>query len=422
MAVHVVKSGESLWAISRMYGISIREIVSVNGLPSANSLVPGLALFIPQPQQMYQRVHRVRPGDTYWKLAVEYNTSISGIATANPGLKPGELRVGQIIEIPSPLKLEMETLGFIVPYSAQSFLSQLPSLAPDLTYLAVAAYSFTEEGYVYVQLEDREIVVRSLQLNVKPLLMIRNLTANEFSAGLAGRVLSNPALRRNLVSSLSNLTRERGYSGVSIDFEFIPPAQRNDFLFFLTELKQALGSLILHVNVHAKTEDIPANPIIGAYDYRGIASIADIVAVMTIDYGYPGGPPDPISPLWWVEQVIAYAVGQIPPKKLQIAMPLYGYDKVIPGNLTLARSLLASQNLAISNWRPIQFDLRSQSPHFRYRQNNQEHVVWFEDIRTTIAKFRLIDIYGLAGTTFWQLSLPAPQNWAYIRNAIQVVK
>jgi spore germination protein len=143
---------------------------------------------------------------------------------------------------------------------------------------------------------------------------------------------------------------------------------------------------------------------------------------MTIDYGYPGGPPDPVSPSWWVEQVVAYAVGQIPPEKLQIAMPLYGYDKVIPGNYTLARSVLASQNLAISNWRPIQFDHQSQSPFFRYRQNNQEHVVWFEDIRSYAAKYKLVDIYGLLGITFWQLSLPAPQNWAYISSEITITK
>ena len=48
MAIHVVKSGESLWAISNYYGVSIATIVQVNGLTSTNEIVPGLALYIPE--------------------------------------------------------------------------------------------------------------------------------------------------------------------------------------------------------------------------------------------------------------------------------------------------------------------------------------------------------------------------------------
>ena len=46
MAIHVVKRGESLWAISKKYGVSIASIIQVNGLPSTNEIVPGLALYI----------------------------------------------------------------------------------------------------------------------------------------------------------------------------------------------------------------------------------------------------------------------------------------------------------------------------------------------------------------------------------------
>jgi spore germination protein len=421
MGVHVVQSGETLWAISRRYGVSFSEIMALNGLPSTNSLTPGLALYIPRTQSPY-RVYRIQSGDTLWKVAVQFNTTIEKIIEANPSVDLSSLIVGKEITIPTPVKLEMSTLVFVSPYVQRAAIELLYELAGQMTYIGIAAYSFTESGFAYVQLEDRELVVTSNQVGVRPLLMIRNQLNGEFDAQLVGRVLENPQFRMNLVSSLVNLVRERGYRGVSIDFEFIPPARRNDFLLFLRELKIALGSNILHVNVHAKTEDIPTNPIIGAYDYQGIASVADIVAVMTIDYGYPGGPPDPISPAWWVEQVIVYALTQMKPEKLQIAMALYGYDKIVPGNTTIARSVLSAQNIALANWRPIQYDERAHSPFYQYRQNNQEHVVWFEDIRSYIAKYQLIDLYRIKGTTYWQLSLPAPQNWAFVKERITVLK
>ncbi|MDR7075910.1 spore germination protein [Neobacillus niacini] len=421
MGVHVVGTGENLWAISNRYGVPIQTIVKQNGLPSANALVPGLALYIPD-NQLSIRSYQIKPGDQIWKLAKRFNTEISAILAANPGIDPTQLYIGQIINIPSPVKLEISTLGFLVPSGGSSILSILDSLAEQLTYLAVVAYSFTAEGYAYNQIEDSAIVSHCKRLNITPLLMIRNFTGVDFSAELAGHVLGNPTYRRNLILSIVNLTRQRGFGGVSIDFEFIPPPQRNDFNIFLRELKIALGELILHVNVHAKTADLPTNRIVGAYDYAAIGNAADIVAVMTIDYGYPGGPPDPIAPIWWIEEVIQYALTQINPRKLQIAMPLYGYDKVVGTNATHAMSVVSAQNQAITTGSPIEFDQRSMSPWYRHWSTGLEHIVWFEDIRSLIAKYRLIDIYNLLGTTYWQISLPAPQNWAYLSNNITVLK
>ncbi|MEH7505697.1 LysM peptidoglycan-binding domain-containing protein [Neobacillus drentensis] len=421
MAVHVVTAGENLWTISTKYGVSIQTIVELNGLPSVNTIAPGLALYLPDNLPPL-RFYRIKAGDHIWNLAQQFKIAPLAILAANPGINPNQLMIGQTINVPSLIKLEMATLGFLMPSSEVANLATLNSLAGQLTYVAVVAYSFTEEGYAFNQVEDAALVARSNQLNIVPLLMIRNLAGTDFSAELAGRVLENPTYRGNLVASIVNLSTERGFGGVSIDFEFIPPARRNDFILFLTALKNGLGQLLLHVNVHAKTADIPTNRIIGAYDYAGISNVADLVAVMTMDYGYPGGPPDPISPIPWLEQVIQYSLTQINPRKLQIAIALYGYDKVVGTNKTRALSITAAQNQAIALGGPIEFDNTAKSPWYRYWHGTEEHVVWFEDIRSLIEKYKLIDIYQIVGTTFWQISLPAPQNWAYLSRNINVVK
>lgn len=421
MAVHVVKTGENLWSISNMYGVSIQTIVELNGLPSASSVVPGLALYLPDNLPSI-RSYQIKAGDHIWQLAQQFNTDIPSILTANPGIDPKHLTVGQIIQIPTTIKLSINTLGFLVPSSQSANLTTLNELAGQLTYLAVVAYQFTDEGFAYNVIDDTALIARCKELNVTPLLMIRNYTGSEFSAELAGVVLKNPTYRGNLIASIVNLVRQRGFGGVSIDLEFIPPAQRNEFITFLRDLKIALAGLTLHVNVHAKTADIPTNRIIGAYDYAAIGNAADLVAVMTIDYGYPGGPPDPIAPIFWMRQVIQYSITQINPQKLQIAMPLYGYDKVVKTNATHALSVLAAQNQAISTGSPIEFDKNAQSPWYRYWPGSVEHIVWFEDIRSYMEKYRLMDLYQLAGTTFWQISLAAPQNWAYLKNHLVVVK
>jgi spore germination protein len=398
MYVHVLSSGDTLWAISNKYRVSIPNIMSLNSLTDSE-IVAGLALYLPT-NDLNLRYYRIAPGDSLWQIAANYHINISYLLLANPGINPNQLIIGQKITIASPNKMSIQTLGFIVPYSSSKLLPTLRQLAKNITYLAVVSYSFTDEGWAYVQLEDTEIVNECKRLGMKPLLMIRNFTNEGFSPELVGRVFENPIYRGNLVRSITNLVQQRGYEGVSIDFEFIPPPSRNDFNTFLSDLKRALGNRILQVNVHAKTEDIPTNRIIGAYDYKAIGEIADIVGVMTIDYGYPTGPPNPVAPIWWVEQVVQYSIQLIPPSKLQISIAMYGYNWRSIDNVTTAMSNLNAQNLAISNKVTIQYDDFAAVPWYRHWLGTEEHVVWFGDIRSIIEKYKLIDYYQLLGTTY----------------------
>lgn len=415
MSIHIVQSGDSLWAISKRYNVPIQSITNVNGLPNNGIIIPGLAIYIPD-QAMPIRSKIITRGNTLWGIAQEYKTNINAILSANPTIQPTNLKIGQKINIPSPLKLTMQTLGFIIPFSPQSFIPILNQAAKELTYLAIVSYSLTSVGYAYIAVDDSKVIEESKRLNVTPLLMIRNFENQKFSPELIGQVLENPVYRKNLIDSLMNFIREKGYGGVSIDFEFIPPPRRKDFNTFLHELKSALGALILHVNVHAKTADLPNNRIVGAYDYSTIGKAADIVAVMTIDYGYPTGPPNPVSPIWWVEDVIQYSSSLINPKKLQISLPLYGYDWKVIDNSTKAYSLLYAQNLAISKGALIQYDLNAATPNFTYWAGQERHIVWFDDIHSFAEKYKLIDQYNLLGLTYWQLTLAFPQNWAYMEN------
>ena len=420
MTIHVVQTGDSLWAISSLYGIAIERLVQVNGLTS-NALIPGLALYIPNEKLEY-RSYAIKKGDTLWEIANRYSTSVEAILEVNPSLMPDSLIVGKKIYIPSPFKNRLITLGFAFPQARGIGFKMLEQHANQLSFVAIVAYSFTNEGFTYMEADDSAIVEKSKQVGVTPLLMLRNFQNGEFDAELAGTVLMNPTYRRNLVTSTMNLVKQKGYGGVSMDIEFIPPARRLDYVTFLTELKSELNELVLHVNVHAKTEDNFMNRIVGGHDYRLIGEVADLVAVMTIDYGYPTGPPDPVAPLWWMYQVIRYSIRNIPSQKLQAAIPLYGYNKVVPTYSTKALSAQGAQNQAIQTGSDINFEVVASSPWYEYWQNQQQHITWFEDIRSIQTKYELIDLYQLAGVTFWQLGLSFPQNWAFIEQNILVVK
>ena len=113
MAIHVVRSGETLWAISNFYGVSISSIVRDNGLMSIDYIVPGLALYIPENRtSLYQRYYQIKAGDQLWMLARRFQTSVEQIQLANSGIDPYQLTVGQILVIPSPITVTFNDSWF----------------------------------------------------------------------------------------------------------------------------------------------------------------------------------------------------------------------------------------------------------------------------------------------------------------------
>ena len=44
--------------------------------------------------------YTIRPGDTFYNISGRYYTTLNAVMTANPGVDPGNLRVGQVINVP----------------------------------------------------------------------------------------------------------------------------------------------------------------------------------------------------------------------------------------------------------------------------------------------------------------------------------
>lgn len=67
---HLVRNGETLWSISKKYGVSVKSIVRANRLPNANELDIGQRLLIP-PKQLPPQKPKIS------RKAVKKNTSSS---------------------------------------------------------------------------------------------------------------------------------------------------------------------------------------------------------------------------------------------------------------------------------------------------------------------------------------------------------
>ncbi len=101
-STYIVKPGDTLWKIAQMYNTTVNDIKSLNNLTS-DLLSIGMYLKIPSNTSSTNTsniTYTVQSGDTLWSIARRYNTTVSAIKILN-NLNSDLLRVGQILNIPT---------------------------------------------------------------------------------------------------------------------------------------------------------------------------------------------------------------------------------------------------------------------------------------------------------------------------------
>lgn len=107
--IHKVKKQETLYALSKAYGVSIRSIKALNNKKNTN-LQEGELLRIPVeiPQRQVAgsnlKRHKVLKGETVYSLSKKYNVSKADLIAANKGIR-SILKEGQLIYIPQVKKI-----------------------------------------------------------------------------------------------------------------------------------------------------------------------------------------------------------------------------------------------------------------------------------------------------------------------------
>jgi LysM repeat protein len=96
--VHVVQPGETLYSIAELYNTTVWAIMAANHL-TGTAIWAFRALYIPSPLQPGPIAHVVMPGDTLFTIAKKYNTTVPLIMVAN-NLKDYAIYVYQKLVIP----------------------------------------------------------------------------------------------------------------------------------------------------------------------------------------------------------------------------------------------------------------------------------------------------------------------------------
>ena len=422
MEIYVVRSGDTVWRIARRYSTSADSIISANQLQNPNVLSVGQALIIPDRETR----HKVSRGDTLSSIARRYGVSLQRLIAANPQLAgPNRIYPGQTILIPSsgqdPRAVAVN--GYITDAGD----STLDATLPYLTFLS----PFSCRSDILGNLTPTfhlDTALSGAQRTANLLTLTNLQEEGGFSSQIAHAVLTDRTVQDTFLENTEALLRQGGWYGVNLDFEYVYQFDResyNQFLGRLTERMHRLGRIVVTALAPKLSED-QQGLLYSAHDYTAHGRIVDYVVLMTYEWGYTRGPAMAVAPVNMVRRVLDYAVQAIPAGKILMGVPNYGYDWTLPfAQGTAARSLtnVEAVTLAGQAGADIRFDQTAQSPFFHYRgADGRLHEVWFEDARSLRAKYALVNEYGLAGVSFWNLNHLFRANFIVLESMFSVEK
>lgn len=110
-SVYVVQRGDSLGKIATRYGVTVKQIVDLNGITNPNVITPGQKLKIPAAAPVAastpgaepsgsQKTYTVKAGDTLVAIATKYGVTVQAMQQLNNLASVDQIYSGQMLKIP----------------------------------------------------------------------------------------------------------------------------------------------------------------------------------------------------------------------------------------------------------------------------------------------------------------------------------
>jgi spore germination protein YaaH len=279
-------------------------------------------------------------------------------------------------------------------------------------------YHTQADGSVTAEDEDPALVgtARDHDLNVFATVTNSTSSGTAFSRDLAAAVMASPERRRRFIDDLVTLVEAMGYDGVDLDWEDLKPADRSSFSALVEDLADALHAKnrFLSIAVMPKTSE-PGEWDNQKYaDWSRLGKAVDEFKIMTYSYSGPWGDPGPQAPLEWVDRVLTLAERKVPPRKVSMGVPFYGFDwhggSVATVSAHRGASLAQTYDAAVSR------DPSSQEATMTFTGGGEPHTVYFQDEKAVGAKLAALraDHPDIAGISIWVMGQEASGFWPLI--------
>jgi len=255
------------------------------------------------------------------------------------------------------------------------------------------------------------------------------LTVTNFGTLGNTAILADTVKQWNLINTLINQLKARNGDGVNFDFESVPETMKANMVSFCRRAVRGIKAEIPAAEISLAT---PAVNWSGRADLKSLSEICDYIIMMGYNYYWSGSTiAGPVAPLtgetYDVTQSIdeEYLAVGVPPGKLLLGVPWYGYDWPVESSARKAaatekgtsRTYNSAEQLADTYGKT--FDAIVKVPWLSYFSSAKWRQLWYDDSLSLALKYELAKNRGLAGIGIWALSYEAGRDeiWDGIKAA-----
>jgi spore germination protein len=348
-------------------------------------------------------------------------TVASGGTAAGTSPSPGDTSVVEPSSAPTPT---VERAFQVAAWSRGS----RPSLDRAIAAQALDEVDFDwyhsrADGSLAAEGENFDLLRRAQKAGVRALMTVTNREdhLSPFDPEMAAAILATPQTRRHHIDTLVKTCLDDGYDGVDLDWEMMNPDDRDRFSSLVEELAERLHARkkLLSIAVFPKTSEPGEWDSQKSEDYRRLGAAVDKFKIMTYSFSGAFSKPGPQAPLDWIDEVLTFAESVVPPKKIAMGVPFFGYDWSGDSVETAyPRDVHALQET-------YRLDMRRDgaSKELRAAYTDEKgvyHTIFVVDDRALKAKLQLLvdDHPKIAGIAIWVMGKEEPGFWPLIQRML----
>ncbi|MBP7875812.1 hypothetical protein KA012_02340 [Candidatus Woesebacteria bacterium] len=296
-------------------------------------------------------------------------------------------------------------------------------------------------GYTGLRSDELLDIAKELEQNGGRL----EIVFTQFSGADTAAFLNSPKAQEQFLSTLDTIILAYPISGVNIDIEpsglTITDKLRANYVTFISNLRLHLNkkydTVPLSIDVYASASN---NQQI--WDIPNLAPLVDYIVIMAYDYhrrsSVQAGPVAPIfggQTLWDsdISQHLREFVKQVPPEKLLLGMPFYGYEwqttdqssqsPTYPDTGSTATLTRVAEILSQKEKLNVKESWNDQAlaPYLSYVEDGKTYIVYYENPRSISYKLDLVNQLDLGGVAIWALGYEGEDRvlWDVIHQKIR---
>jgi len=245
--------------------------------------------------------------------------------------------------------------------------------------------------------------------------------SNSFDGEKIHEILNNPIEKKKNIQIIVDKVNKMKYDGIDIDYEGVKSEDMDAFTAYIKDLRAALNKYNKKLTIAIQAKTFDTLKIYGdrGQDWPKLAQYVDEFRIMAYDYGWKGSIPRPVAPYYWVDDILEYAVANVPKEKIYLGVPFYGYGW--SQEFFSSYTYLTIQYILEKYGVDFQYDPLQKTNRLFYVSENDTrdpkiaHQVWFENHISLEPKLELAKKYGIAGISIWRIGKEDSENWRSIR-------